>query len=266
MYVVRLWILDPFLTPSESQAVKIQCRKSKKFTTRVGKQSRGFISHFEKNIDFGKRLCDNWKKSNYRHKWYNINMIFGYIDESGAPGVATYSKDCLLVSLVLFESEDARDKAISAVENLREKLHLPDDYEFHCNSNSTRPQTEFLKLLGNIDFRFITVAIHKNDFRKTASYARISSLVMDEIEKRFPEIKIEMDSNPTLHAELRKRIKERKLKNIKIRERNSRHSRLIQVADYVVSISARKVKNTPKARDWYKPIAKKVLSFVEIAD
>ena len=188
------------------------------------------------------------------------------MDESGAPGVATYPKDCLLFSLILFESEETRDKAASAIDSLREKLHLPDDYEFHCSSNSTRPQTEFLKLLNALDFRFITIAIHKNEFKKTASYVRLSSLIIDEIEKSFPEIKIEMDSNPTLHAELRKWIKERKLKYIKIHERNSRHSRLIQIADYVANISAKKAKNTPKAREWYNTIAKKVLAFIEIAD
>ena len=192
--------------------------------------------------------------------------MFGYIDESGAPGVATHNKDCLLVSLVLFESEEARDKTIKSINNLRSKLNLPDDYEFHCSSNSTRPQTEFLKLMNTLDFRFITVAIHKNDFKKTASYSRISNLVIDEVEKRFLKIKIEMDSNPTLYAEFRKRIRERKLNYVKIRERNSKHSSLIQLADYVANISAKKAKNTPKARDLYSIIAKKVLAFIEIAD
>lgn len=192
--------------------------------------------------------------------------MYGYMDESGAPGVASYYNDYLLVSLVVFDSEEARNKSILAIERLREKLHLPEDYEFHCNSNSTRPQTEFIKLLSSMDFHFITVSIRKNDFRKTASYARISALIVDEIEKRFPKIKIEMDKNPTLHAELRKKIKERKLKDLKIRERNSRHSRLVQIADYVVSISAKRVKNTPKSKELYKNISKKVLAFIEIAD
>ena len=192
--------------------------------------------------------------------------MYGYMDESGAPGVASYYNDYLLVSLVVFDSEEARNKSILAIERLREKLHLPEDYEIHCNSNSTRPQTEFIKLLSSMDFHFITVSIRKNDFRKTASYARISALIVDEIEKRFPKIKIEMDKNPTLHAELRKKIKERKLKDLKIRERNSRHSRLVQVADYVVNISAKRVKNTPKSKELYKNISKKVLAFIEIAD
>ena len=193
-------------------------------------------------------------------------MIFGYIDESGAPGVASRKNDYLVASLVIFESEEARDKSIAKINSLGEKLHLPEDYEFHCSSNSTRPQVEFTKLLSTLNFRFITVAIRKNDFRKTASYVRLSSLMIEEIEKRFPEIKIEMDSNPTFYAELRKRIRERNLKRVKIRERNSRHSRLVQVADYVVNFSAKKAKNTPKSREWYSFIARKVLAFIEIAD
>ena len=193
-------------------------------------------------------------------------MIFGYIDESGAPGVASRKHDYLVASLVIFESEESRDKSITKINNLREKLHLPEDYEFHCSSNSTKPHAEFTKLLSTLNFRFITVAIRKNEFRKTASYVRLSGLIVDEIEKRFPEIKIEMDSNPTFYAELRKRIRERNLKRVKIRERNSRQSRLVQVADYVVNFSAKKVKNTPKSREWYSFIAKKVLAFIEIAD
>ncbi|MBR3180513.1 DUF3800 domain-containing protein [Candidatus Saccharibacteria bacterium] len=192
--------------------------------------------------------------------------MFGYIDESGAPGVAVHNRDCLVVSLVLFESEEIRDKSIAAIGSLRRKLRLPDDYEFHCSSNSSRPQAEFLKLLSSLDFRFVTIVIHKNDFRRTASYARMSGLVMDEIERRFLKIRIEMDSNPALHAEFRKRMRERRLKNIKIRERNSKSSSLIQVADYVVNISAKKAKNASKSRERYNIIANKALAFIEVTN
>lgn len=192
--------------------------------------------------------------------------MFGYIDESGAPGSSRYSRDCLLVSVVLFESEESRDEAIRKIDKLAEELKLPENYEFHCKTNSTKPQSEFLKLIPSLDFRFITIAIHKNDFKKTASYNRLSSLIMDEVEKRYSTIKLEMDSNPLLYAEMRKQIKERKLRYVKIRQRNSRSNRLIQLADYVVNISGKKAKNTPKAAEWYRTISKKVLTFIEIAD
>ncbi len=128
-------------------------------------------------------------------------MIFGYIDESGAPGVASYKNDYLVASLVVFESEEDKNKSIKTINKLRGTLRLPEEYEFHCSSNSTRPQTEFIKLLSSLNFRFITIAIRKNDFRKTASYVKLSTILIDEITKRFPEIKIEMDSNPIFYAE-----------------------------------------------------------------
>lgn len=192
--------------------------------------------------------------------------MFGYLDESGAPGVASHNKDCLTVSLVLFSSEKSKNQSISKIEELCKLLHLPDNYEFHCSSNSTKPQLAFLSLLSNLNFIFITIVIHKNDFKKTASFARMSELIINIIEKHFPIIKIEMDSNPILYTELRKRIREKNLKNIKVRERNSRSSRLIQVADYVVNISTKKAKNTPKSCELYRFIKDKELIFLEIND
>ena len=192
--------------------------------------------------------------------------MFGYLDESGAPGVASHNKDCLTVSLVLFSSEKSKNQSISEIEKLCKSLRLPDNYEFHCSSNSTKPQLAFLRLLSDLNFIFITIVIHKNDFKKTASFTRMSELIVNIIEKHFPIIKIEMDSNPILYAELRKRIREKNLKNIKVRERNSRSSRLIQVADYVVNISTKKAKNTQKSCELYKFIKDKELIFLEIND
>lgn len=199
-------------------------------------------------------------------QWYIGRKMFGFIDESGAPGVASHRKDCLAISLVVFRSEKSRDKSVAMIESLRAKLKLPDDYEFHCSSNSLRPQTEFLNLLSNLDFRFISIVIHKNDFKKTASYSRIAKIAVDEIEKRFPEIKIEMDKNATLLKEFQKNLKTRKLSYVKIHGYNSRSNRLIQVADYVVNISAKRAKNTSKSSDWYSKIAKKAIAFIEITD
>lgn len=193
-------------------------------------------------------------------------MMFGYLDESGAPGVASHNKDCLTVSLVLFSSEKSKNESISEIEKLCKSLRLPDNYEFHCSSNSTKPQLLFLRLLSNLNFIFITIVIHKNDFKKTASFTRMSELIVNIIEKHFPIIKIEMDSNPILYAELRKRIREKNLKNVKVRERNSRSNRLIQVADYVVNISTKKAKNTPKSCELYRFIKDKELIFLEIND
>ena len=62
-------------------------------------------------------------------------MVYGFMDESGAPGKAAYRGDCLLVSLIIFASEDTKELGASKVGALREKLKLPENYEFHCSSN-----------------------------------------------------------------------------------------------------------------------------------
>ena len=83
--------------------------------------------------------------------------MFGYLDESGAPGKATKPNDYFLVSLVIFANELARDYAIKNIENLRSKLNLPEDYEFHCSRNTNRVQNAFVELLSELDFSFITI-------------------------------------------------------------------------------------------------------------
>jgi hypothetical protein len=40
----------------------------------------------------------------------------------------------------------------------------------------------------------------------------------------------------------------------------------IQPHRYVVNLSSKKAKNTPKSIEWYRPIAKKQLVFIEIAE
>ena len=188
--------------------------------------------------------------------------MFGFIDESGAPGVAVHSKDYLVVSLVLFESKECCDNSIQMIDELREMLRLPEGYEFHCSSNSAKPQAGFLKLLSRLDFCFISIAIRKNDFKKTASYARISELLAKEMTKYSPKITVEMDLNQTLYLELRKAIRKQCLDDIKIRQRDSRKSRLIQVADYVVNISAKKAKYAQIANKWYGYIKEKEIEFI----
>ena len=191
--------------------------------------------------------------------------MFGYIDESGVPGIATYPRDYFVVSLVIFRSEEDKNNAVKLMENLRERLKLPVDYEFHCSHNSTRVQDEFLKILSRMNFRFITIGIKKDSNKKTASYNRMAQLIIEEIIKRFDQISIEMDKNPALFSEIKNIRKSRRIKGLSIKERNSRGNQLIQVADYVVNISAKKIKNTAKSKTWYSHISNKLLAFIEIA-
>ena len=54
------------------------------------------------------------------------------------------------------------------------------------NVVQVQPLSRAPKLQNLENFRFITIAICKNDFRKTTSHVRLPSLMIEEIEKRFP--------------------------------------------------------------------------------
>ena len=188
-------------------------------------------------------------------------MMYGYLDESGAPGVATRPDQYLVVSLVLFSNREAVDKCSASIDRLRKRLHK-ENYEFHFSRNSNVPMQAFIKLISGLDFEFITIAIKKNDFRSQASYQRIAKLLIAEIESSIPELYIEMDTNPVLYAELRRQAKVAGL-NVTFKQVRSASSNLIQLADYVAALSSRKIKGSSKAIEQYRPLIKKQRYFSE---
>jgi hypothetical protein len=192
--------------------------------------------------------------------------MYGYLDESGVAGAARVDNDYFVVSLVLFPDKEAVDKCSAAIDRLRDRLGKDSTYEFHRSGNSSATKSGFAKLLPNLDFKFITIAIRKNNFKKHASYTRVAELLVREIADRFTEIKIEMDSNPLLYSEIRKQLKAKKLRYIRVKQVKSHTNNLIQLADYVVNISAKKAKRTPKSLELYRPIAGKAIYFGEVIE
>ena len=184
-----------------------------------------------------------------------------YADESGVPGLANNARDYFIVSLIIIDSEIISEDIRHKIENLRIDLGLSEDYEFHSSRNSIRVQKAFIRLMANLKFKFITVALKKTNRRNDVTYHKMATLLADNL-KSFNNIKIEMDSNPILYTELKKALKASKIKLDKIRQRNSKSNRLIQLADYVVSASSKKVKNTPKAEAWFSLISSKCVSLV----
>lgn len=191
--------------------------------------------------------------------------MFGYMDESGAPGTARNTNDYLLVSLVLFASREAADKCSRAIDHLRQKMKLPENYEFHFSRNANWSREALLSLITNLDFRFITVAIKKDGFRRTASYARIATLLAREIAAHSTTINIEMDSNPILQKELLGQAKANQLK-ITLKAKRSKNHNLLQLADYVAALSLRKIKTRKEATKTLRSLVEKQLSFLEIAE
>lgn len=195
-----------------------------------------------------------------------LGRMFGYLDESGAPGRAAKPNDYFVVSLVIFKNRIFRDKAIGEIEQLRLILGLPIDYEFHCSRNTNKVQNAFIDTLRRIDFTFITIAMKKDESEKTVTNLEIAKRLVKEIEKHCQDIKIEMDINPRLYSRLKSEARKRNYNGISIREKKSKGNFLIQVADYVANISSKRVKRPDKTKDWYGAIRRKCLKFIVIPE
>ena len=192
--------------------------------------------------------------------------MFGYLDESGSPGKATKINDYFVISLVLFENDLARQQAIDDINNLRIDLNLPEDYEFHCSRNTNRVQNAFVDTLSRLDFSFITIALKKDKYGKTATNIEIAEKLIEELVKYCQKVKIEMDTNPRLHDRIRREIRKRGLVGINVRERKSKNNQLIQIADYVVNISFKHIKKPVKTQKWFDAIRSKCLAFVVVPE
>lgn len=132
---------------------------------------------------------------------------YGYIDESGSPGIAHGPNDYLLVCMVLFRDYDAARNANARIANLRTRLNLPKHYEFHRAKNSPAIRRAFENLIFNTEFQIIAVAVQKNRFRHVANYEKISELLVAELTQIDEGVKIKMDVNPTLLRNIRKQLK-----------------------------------------------------------
>ena len=190
--------------------------------------------------------------------------MYGYLDESGAPGMATNTNDFLVASLLVFPNKEAAEKCSASINRLRARLKLKESYEFHRSHNSKTTQAAVIQLLSTLDFKFITIAINKNQSHSHASYNKLAKLLVREIAANFKKGKIYLDSNPVLLTKLKYHAKIAKLYGIKFSEVKSDKDNLIQMADYVVSLSSHKARNTAKSDANYRAIAKKQLIFVDI--
>jgi len=177
--------------------------------------------------------------------------MLGFMDESGSPGVANSEEDFLVASLVIFESREAADKCSASIERLRKRLKLADNYEFHHSRNSNRVRDAFVELIHNFEFRIITISIKKSGWRSHASYQNLAMYLVREIVARYETMKILLDSNPILYKELEHQFKVAK-SNISAKMVSSQSDNLVQLADYVVALTSRKLKGSAKAIKQYR--------------
>ena len=104
--------------------------------------------------------------------------MLGYADESGEPGIKKNDNDYFVFCIVLVKNREKALDISKAIIGFRNKLGLPSDHEFHYSTDSKKTKDEFAKFINALNFQFISVAIKKDRYQKTASFARMAELVL----------------------------------------------------------------------------------------
>lgn len=191
-------------------------------------------------------------------------MYFGFVDESGSPGVSRSVGDFLALSLVLFGGRNEMTRCSIQVDQLRLALGKTMDYEFHYSRNSNRVQRNFIDLMNNkMKFEFISILIRKTRDKGNASYEKLAEILVDQlVTLTIHDLRIIMDSNPLLCKNIKTYIRKKSLYNIRVREAKSHSENLIQLADYVVNVSCKNAR-TDYSRKCRKNLMKKCRLFIE---
>lgn len=90
-----------------------------------------------------------------------------FIDESGDAGfkLTAGSSPHFVVSLIVFSDNELALRADAAVDELRIKLKLRPDFEFHFNKLKHEFRHTFLTGLREVDFQYFSVVIDKKRLR-----------------------------------------------------------------------------------------------------
>jgi hypothetical protein len=161
---------------------------------------------------------------------------------------------------------------------LRSELGLSDDYEFHFANNSKRIRLAFLEAINPYNFSVITVAINKDPGKlfgegfnvKTSFYKYACQMVLTNALPYLDKATLVIDKsgNTTFQGELRKYLRHKlndhdgtTIKQFKSQQ--SHHNNLLQLVDYCVGISNRKVQVKKDWQEYFKYIAAKQISWQE---
>ena len=167
-------------------------------------------------------------------------MKYIFIDESGSSSIKNGGL-YYFVATVFFDSIEDVEEALNKIDVFKTENNIPVEYEFHFSRNAVKNKNKFSRFIADSNFSYKVFRIEKriggNPIHEAAA-AIINSLTVEYT------YNIRLDSNPILFHELRKILRERKIK-AKITEVKSKNNTLIQVADYLAGIERQKLKKLP---------------------
>ncbi len=189
--------------------------------------------------------------------------MLAFVDESGDPGrkILNGSSLYFVVALVTFSDEGEALDCDHRIDLLRRELRLPPQYEFHFSSNSRKVRQLFLAAVTPYSFFYHVFALNKDpdklygpgfDFKESL-YKFAAGLTFENAKPYLLDAKVIIDGSgergfrEELSRYLRRRVLDthgrQLIRSVKLQE--SHRNNLLQLADYVASISNRAISERP---------------------
>lgn len=198
--------------------------------------------------------------------------MLAFIDESGDPGrkLTKGSSRFFVVAVVIFEDNDVAADCDQRISLLRRELSLPKDYEFHFYCNSHRVRLSFLQAIAPYPFFHHCFALDKDPKKllgegfkhKESMYKYVCRLVLTNARPQLSQATVVIDESGDrrfrnqLVPYLRKHIEEEGRRVIKkVKSEPSLSNNLLQLADYVASITNRRVQGKRRGAEYYRYLA-----------
>ena len=185
---------------------------------------------------------------------HNCPML-GFFDESGDPGlkIDSGSSRFFVVALVTFADDAEALRCDRRIDQLRRELRLPAGYEFHFAKNPWKIREDFLRAAQAFDFRYHLFVLDKAAVIREGQplqnpetlYQNTARLLFENAKPYLREVALLVDrgGDREIKARLFRRLRsnaglavgQRIIRGIK--QQDSHRNNLLQLADYVASIS-----------------------------
>jgi hypothetical protein len=190
-----------------------------------------------------------------------------FIDESGDTGMKLDkgSSRYFIITVLFFEDDDEALKCDKEINEIRTKLGLKKDFEFHFSEASNKIREFFLESVVKFSYFHITMVINKealygDGFKfKETFYKYVCGLVLENSKSILDNAKIVLDGSGSknfriqLASYLKKKVNtkdSKKIKDVKIQD--SKKNNLIQLADMVCGAVARSFTSNAKDKNFYR--------------
>lgn len=181
-----------------------------------------------------------------------------FVDESGDTGFnfEKGSSERFVVTVVIFETVEDAHSAETEIREIRQRLHLKKDYEFHYAHSSPRVKSAFFQSIARERFLFTAISINKmnlwsENFRSSDTfYSYACKLVFQNAKPVLENAKVVIDGSGSrrfkrqLSTYLKRHTNDepegsKAIKKVRIED--SKKNDLIQLADMVCGVVSRRV-------------------------